>query len=298
VNVIHVHGYKATVIAALAARTCPGLRIVKSEHGGLEPPSQCRGYPRCLRLVLNVALDCMATRTTVDRRVCISDEIRTRRERWCGPGLVIHNGIERPSGPPPARRPASGDFVVGIVGRLTAVKGHQYLFRAMTRLRPSVRVRVFGTGPDEERLRSLARELGVHDRVEFDGFVAPIQPEIAGLDLLAMASLHEGLPYTLLEAMSLGVPVVASAVGGILDVIDDGVSARLVPQRDPQVLAEAIDGIERDPAAARTMAANALQRVATDFDASRMVDAYLEVFAGLLDAEGLPNGFSTRSVRG
>ena len=129
VNVLHVHGYKATVIAALAARTCPELRIVKSEHGRLEPPSQWRGYPQYLRLVLNVVLDCVATRTAVDRRVYVSDEIRVRRERWCGPGSVIHNGIDSPSHPSRhSERPASGGFVVGIVGRLTAVKGHSTCF--------------------------------------------------------------------------------------------------------------------------------------------------------------------------
>lgn len=282
-TVVHAHGYKAMVTSALAVRhrLTRAIRLIKTEHGQLEAPSSWKAVPAYLRLGANVAVDIAASRWAAHRIVYVSRDTQRVRSRWLGRGEVIYNGIPgTPDGAPlPAAR-SEGPFTVGIVGRLTAVKGHEFLFRALNSL-PAVRLRVLGTGPDESALRALAVDLGIADRVDFAGFVSPILPAIAALDVLAMPSLHEGLPYALLEAMLVGTPVVASRVGGLAEALEDGVSGVLIRPRDPAGLAAAIDGLERDPVRRRTIAESARVRVTTTFNAERMIDAYLGAYARL-----------------
>lgn len=170
-------------------------------------------------------------------------------------------------------------FTMGIVGRLSAVKGHADLFRAVAELPPSVVLKVFGTGPDEMPLRHLASQLGVADRVRFMGFVSPVYRALAELDLLVMPSLHEGLPYVLLEAMSLGTPVVASRVGGLAEALEDGVTGVLVAPRNPQMLAHAIRALHLDPVRRRLIARRALATVARRFSARQMVGHYVDLYS-------------------
>ncbi len=281
IDVVHAHGYRATVTAAAACARSPNVALVKTEHGQLERPATWKQLPTFLRLAANVALDRALTRARVDEVVYVSGDIRDGTASWCGHGPVIHNGIDpdevRRQAGRPTRSPDA--FHVGIVGRLTAVKGHADLFRALSQTPRSVVLKVFGTGPDEPELRRLAAQLGVDDRVEFKGFVNAIYPELASLDLLAMPSLHEGLPYTLLEAMSLGVPVVATRVGGLPEALDDGVTGVLVPARDPGLFACAIRELQADPARRIAMAERAQDAVATLFHVDHMVGQYMEVYS-------------------
>lgn len=285
-NLVHAHGYKATVTAALAIRGLKrgSVRLIKTEHGLLEPPSTWRAIPSYLRLAANVAADTIACRAAADRVIYVSDDTRRVRTRWCGRGEVIYNGITPPAIATTPSRPqgtAASPFTVGIVGRLTAVKGHIFMFRALTKL-PDVHLKVCGNGPDEAFLREAAQRMGIADRVDFAGFVSPIQDAMAMLDVLAIPSLHEGLPYTVLEAMAFGVPVVASRVGGLVEAIEDGVSGLLVPPRDPDALAAAIRRIQMNADEAESMRRRAKERVTSCFHADRMVERYLETYADVV----------------
>lgn len=288
INVLHVHGYKATVAGALAARRC-GIKVVKTEHGRLEPAGSWADAWQQTRLTLNTALDGVASRWLVDAQVFVSRDLRqtapavpTRIVR-----RLIYNGIAPPEHGPHAQR--TGDwslpwFDVGIVGRLTRVKGHEELLAAIARLGhlPDIRLHVFGSGPLEAECRRQAERLGIAQRVVFHGFTARGCERIAALDVLAMPSWHEGLPYVLLEAMSLGVPIVASRVGGLREVLEGRDCGLLVPARSPVDLASAIERLYRDPALRTRLAANARVLVAREFAASSMVEQYAALYEAVL----------------
>lgn len=200
---------------------------------------------------------------------------------------TIPNGIDpqvvRAAGQKPIDLPERDDRLSSVVcvARLSPVKGVEYLVRAAA-LVANARFFLVGDGPLEDELKRLAAELGVTDRVSFLGYVAPAAGVIATADLVVMPSLSEGLPLVALEAGALGRPVVASSVGGLVEVIEDGITGRLVPPGDYHALAAAIGEVLSDPSLAARMGAAARKRVEERYDARRMGAAYVDLVAGLV----------------
>jgi glycosyltransferase involved in cell wall biosynthesis len=199
---------------------------------------------------------------------------------------VIYNAIQPiehsgAAGSVPRLEP-EGAFRIGIIGRLKPIKGHEVLLRALAQLGhvSNLRLYIFGEGPTETALRTLCRESRIEDRVAFMGFQENIHGYLRQLDALAMPSFHEGIPYAALEAMSLGVPLVASDVGGLHEILEHEVDALLVPPGDAGTLARAIERLVGDPALRSRLSLGARSKVNNRFLAPRMVDRYLEVYRG------------------
>jgi glycosyltransferase involved in cell wall biosynthesis len=143
-----------------------------------------------------------------------------------------------------------GAFVVGIVARLSAVKDHASLLRAMAKLTPTIPTLhcvLVGDGPERGRIETLARELGIADRVHLAG-ERPQLPNLHGLfDVSVLCSTSEPFPNSVLEAMAASRPVVATDVGGTPDAVREGKTGLLVPPSDPSRLADAISRLYEEP---------------------------------------------------
>lgn len=279
-RVLHLHGYRATVTAAVAGvRLSAG--VVKTEHGLPEPGGGLVGRAKSR---LNHALDTWATRR-LRARVCYVTADVMRRLGKSHAGLdrrVIQNGI-LPLSREGRCRPSDlepGVFHAGVVGRVSEVKGIPFALQTMAldTTPTSVRLDIIGSGPQEEELRRQAQLLGLGDRVRFHGFQRNVIDWLAHLDALLMPSLHEGLPYVLLEAMSLAVPIVASRVGGLAEVLRHDETGLLVDVGDVRGLALALTRLAGDPDLARRIGAAAAEDQRTRFTLKRMVDDYLEVY--------------------
>ena len=281
IDVVHVNGYKASILAGPAAKL-HGLALVKTEHGRLEPFT---GWGR-IKMTMNLWLDEALSRRLLDGIVFVSRDIQQDlRDRYAKiPQAVIYNAIQPSEGAPegghdPELLPRDA-FRIGIIGRLKPVKGHEVLLRALARLpeRPPTRLYVFGEGPLEPELRALCRAIGIEDRVTFMGFRGNMADFLPQLDAVAMPSLHEGIPYAALEAMDRGVPLVASDVGGLHEILENEKDALLVPAADPVPLAHALARIATDPELRARLARQARDKVRDRFLAATMVDRYLEVY--------------------
>jgi len=279
--VLHLHGYRAAFTAALAASRWY-TPVVKTEHGLPEPETS---LGRRARSRLNRALDGWATRR-LRAHVCYvtGDLLRRCAAEHAGcDRRVLPNGI-LPLDRAGRRRPLElepGAFHAGIVGRLTEVKGISVALRALAAgsVPQRVRLHVIGTGPQEGALRREASALVLDWRVRFHGFRGDAADWMAHLDALLMPSLHEGLPYTLLEAMSLGLPVAASRVGGLPEALRDGETGLLTEPGDAAALGRAVARLAADAELARALGAAAAREQRARFTLARMVDDYLEVYA-------------------
>lgn len=298
-NVVHAHGYKAMIACALARRHRDAGRragsviprafaVLKTEHGrpeptGANPVAWCKSR-------VNHFLDDWATERAADT-VCYVTSDLARHGRPARGGVrreVIHNGID-PLDRDAFSRPADlepGFLHLAIVGRATKIKGIPVALRALASedVSREVRLSIIGSGPCEEPLRREAAALGLGERVRFLGFRSNVYDYIAHLDGLLMPSLHEGLPYTLLEAMSLGVPLIASHVGGLAEVLRDGETGLLIPPGSVPALRAGIVRFAAEPSWRRALgtAAAAVQR--RDYTLDAMGDKYWRLYVDMLTA--------------
>jgi glycosyltransferase involved in cell wall biosynthesis len=189
-----------------------------------------------------------------------------------------------------ARLPRSGGFQVLFVGRLVERKGVKHLIEAMARLPVELRGRlvVIGDGPERQALEAGTRDSGLGTRVGFRGRVTDeeLRAEYAQSDVLVLPSIldargdTEGLGVVLLEAMSYGVPVVASDIGGITDIVEHNKSGLLVPSGDSAALAQALERLARDPALAQRLGAAGEQRVRSAFGWTEIMAKWDAVYRG------------------
>lgn len=290
VDIVHTHGYKQQVLAGLAARTVGVPRIVTTIHGAEEPFSgaariRMHGYMQLARL---------ANRWVTDAVVAVSDKIRDEVARHTGGRAVtIPNGVSGDAGSARSRRETvreglgvrGDEYLVGTVGRLVPVKGLDDFLDAaglITGAMEKVRFVLVGEGPCRQSLEMKADRQGLSHAVIFTGFRADAIDLIAAMDTLVLSSIDEGLPTVLLEAMLLGTPVVASAVGGIAEVVKDGESGLLAPPRDPVALADRIAFLSTHPREAQRMARNAEAAVAAGYSTRQQAKSVRSLYRLLL----------------
>jgi glycosyltransferase involved in cell wall biosynthesis len=284
-DVLCCNGYKPDVIGWRAARLA-GVPVVSVSHGWTAATLKVRLYEALDRLVLRW-MDCT---------VCVSERQAVRVRRALVPAgrvAVIRNAIQTElfDHPDPAyRRILEGLFaepprhIVGAAGRLSPEKGFGQLVSAaalVTRSAADTGFVLFGDGPLREALREQVAAQGLGKRFVLAGFRGDLEKFLPHLDLVALPSYTEGLPVVVLEAFAGGVPVVATAVGGTPEVVEDGVNGYLVPAGDPAALAGRILDVLGDEAGRRAMGQRGRQRVEAEFNFAAQSVQYQRLFACL-----------------
>jgi glycosyltransferase involved in cell wall biosynthesis len=205
---------------------------------------------------------------------------RLRREGVAAEKIVIiPNGIDLSRFP--RRELRTSRRVVATVANLRAEKGHDVLLRSAALVRqqlPDVRFRIIGDGTLRDSLRALASALGVDDCVEFLGHREDVPALLATSDVYAFPSRTEAFPNGLIEGMAAGLPVVASGVGGMLELVDNGCNGILVPPGDEHALASSLLAVMQDETRASELGAAARQSIERRYSFDRMVAGFTDLY--------------------
>ena len=285
---VHTNSTKMHLMAGAAARL-QGVPVVWHMRDLLPEPGARAWLRRAARMV----------RPEV---IAISDAVATQFEGLHCTVHLVRNGIplERfEPGPAPANLRAelgvpAGAPVACVVGRLTPWKGHQVLLRAWPGVRqrvPDAQLIVVGEVAfwDESygaELRARAEELGVADAVHWVGFREDVADVLRLSDLLVLPSIEEPFGRVVIEAMSVGLPVVATASGGVPEIVVEGETGLLVPPGEPGPLAEAIAALLSEPARARALGAAGHRRAREHFDVRRVARQVQAIYDAMLSAQG------------
>lgn len=286
IRLLHVHGYKATIFAAVARRW-NYVSIVKTEHG---LPEIVNGQGPQVKARIYHWLDTLTTKRSVDAVCYVSQDLRAKLPKLPNriSTSVIANGVDnavRTSFPRPIEF-NTDHFNLAVVGRLEPVKGHTYAIASLANaITPeNVHLHIIGTGPLEAQLRRCAQTRNVASRIHFLGFRSNIYDYLAHCDALLIPSLHEGLPYTLLEAMALAKPMICTRVGGLAEVLQDRVTAILVPAGDAPALASAIRLLHQDHELRQSLGQAALTVQQLHYSLDAMISRYLAVYTSVQPA--------------
>jgi glycosyltransferase involved in cell wall biosynthesis len=273
-DILHTHRYKENILGALAKRSCELKALVTTVHGAREPFKGLKSTKASIYSVLNAYF----IKKHFDKVIAVSDEIKNELTKNFGSEKVVtvHNAID-PAKIRPLRNPddvrrdlglAPSSSVISVIGRMVPVKGLE-VFLKMARLislkRNDVVFLLVGDGPEKGSLEKKAIELGIGEKTIFTGFRDDIIDIINCLDILVLSSYHEGIPMVLLEGMALSKPVVATAVGGIVEVIENEVSGLLVERGDEEALAAACLRILDSPILKAQLVAAAQKRLEDEF---------------------------------
>ena len=306
VEIVHTHRYKDDILGAAAAKLAGVRHVIRTVHGLTEPAT---GWDR-IKMRAAGALDTAILRRGAARVIAVSEGVaETLRQSGCRPASVIsiHNGIDlsrvratRSAGE--VRRElgiAADALVIGTAGRLVPVKAQASLLQAARLVREQrrdARFVIAGDGPLRDDLIRTARALGIAGECVFTGSRADIYDVMAAMDVFVLPSLHEGIPMALLEAMALRRPVVASAVGGMVEIIDDRSNGLLVAPRDERGLASACLALAADPDLARGLGETARQTVEKRFSQDANGAAVLETYRTVTGSPDVVSISQTRTL--
>ncbi len=269
-DIVHSHGYKENLVTAFArSRLTRQTPIVRTQHS--------TPFPRTTaRMRFYSFLDRLAARG-FDRTIAVSDSGRNELERFLSSSRIamIPNGIPTPefdSSDIPLKREDDVDLVIGSAGRLEPEKRYDLLIEAVAiLLGEGIRCRlcIVGDGTKRPALEKLARSIAPN-AVLFAGFQENVFSWLSAFDVYALSSEREGLPVTLLEALACRLPVAATSVGGIPEVICHGESGLLVQPGDAPALAQAIARLHADRPAALRMGTAGREIVRRRFSIERV----------------------------
>lgn len=277
--VVHTHGYRADVIGGMVARS-RHVPTVSTVHGFTGGGRRNRLYERVQSFALRRADAVIAVSAPLVLRLTKDGVPRERIH--CVPNgfaqsvdtLTRAAARKRLDIPPNA-------LVAGWVGRLSREKGADVMLDALAASDPKWHLSIIGEGDEADHLRHQAAELGIADRISWHGHIPNAGSLITAFDVFILSSRTEGTPISLLEAMNASVPIIATRVGGVPDVVSSS-NALLVPPEQPRMIADALSQLERDPSAARARSTRARERLVESFGRAGWLDAIDVVYAAAL----------------
>jgi glycosyltransferase involved in cell wall biosynthesis len=276
--ILHTHLVHADFLGLTAGRLARLPVLVSTKHG-FNPFRDGRAFAAADRAVSGLADVHIAISAGLARYLAES-------EGFDAAGFeVVHYGIE--PGLTPA--PPPGAPQLAVVGRLIPIKGHDVLLRALARIRdeiPGIALELAGEGPLEAELRASVERLGLDGVVSFLGRVAPASPVYERAEIVVVPSFGEGFGMVALEAMERGRAVIASAVGGLPEIVEDGRTGLLVSAGDADALGGAIRGLAGDPARAAEMGAAGRARALEHFSQERCTDRIEAIYRAALAGAG------------
>ncbi len=290
IQVIHCAGMKGIMTARIAGRLA-GVPVIEHLHD-CEPVSHALRRP--LRWTHRWTALTLAVSRDVARHAAKTLKVDTNHAEVLRNGVVVEDLRQTPESAGTEFRRQHGilpeDKVIGIIGRLAEVKGHDTLIRAMPAIlakEPAARLLIVGDGPDRPALNQRLHELGLMGDTTFTGQIGNVGAALRAIDVVAIPSLREGLPYALLEAMALDRPVVASAVGGLAETINHCENGILFRVGDAQALAKALLSVLGDPQLRQTIVRGGRDTV-EDFDITRHIDRLVTMYDALAAGRPIP----------
>lgn len=296
-HIVHTHTGKAGLLGRIAARLAGVPIVLHTYHGHVlhayYGPLKSWGMKR-----MEQALAWLS-----DRLIAVSDLVKQDLVTYGVASVdkiaVIHLGLDLK--PFLRCQEEQGRFrrelgleedvpLIGIVGRIFAIKNHSLFLDAAARIaarEPAPRFVIVGDGPLRPDMERHAGELGIRDRVIFTGWRTDLPAIYADLDLLVISSNNEGTPVSVLESMASGCSVVATRVGGVPDLIEDGETGRLVPAGDAEALASSVLGLLADAGSATRLRDAARAMVTQRFTTERLIADIQDLYESLLKKKGL-----------
>jgi glycosyltransferase involved in cell wall biosynthesis len=277
-RVIHAHLLGAACVGAFVGYGLKAVQMVYTVHNLIVYPGMAKWkehvYPTITRMVVK------RYHLLVAVSYHISRHLRENAKIYHPNVHVVHNGVECDAIKEKVKANniiigacIRNTVVVGAIGRLSYQKGYDVLIRAMkivAQTQPNVRCKIFGEGPCEKSLRKQILDLEIGDVVELCGYTQTPISQIAGFDIFAMPSRFEGLPLVLLEALAVGVPVIATSVGGIPEVLD-GDYGCMIPPNDHVSLATMILRLCTNIQLRKQFSQKGMSRVMRDFSCQKNV---------------------------
>ena len=282
IAVLHSHNFSAWLYSAFAASSVGGICHVHTEHSGVEPSSRRYFAERWLSRITNHVIAVSShVHDVMVRDIGISP---TRAK-------LIPNGVNTTRFSPDTRVRAQTrshlgltdqDFVVGIVARLAPVKNHSLLLNAFAafelELPMKKKLLIVGDGGERTKLEELSRHLGIDRVTRFLGERRDTEMLFNAMDVYALSSTSEGMNLTLLEAMSAGLAVVATAVGGNVEIVEHGTSGFLVPLDAPLEMGRRLHELAVDWKSRERLGSAGRASVVLRFNEKKMMDRYLTLY--------------------
>lgn len=283
-DIVHSHRYKENILAFFCTLICPGKpALVATQHGMPEMFDSsgtvsyrmvwrinCWLLAKGFRLVVAVSED--IKNSFISEQGFSSERIR-----------VIHNGIQLPE--IFEEKPHRKGFWIASAGRFVSVKDYPFLIEVAREVSTShndISFKIAGDGPQRAEVEVKTKEHGLADRISLPGFIVDMNTFYRNIDVYINTSLHEGIPMSVLEAMAHGLPVIAPKVGGIEEIITDGVEGYLIESRDPAAFAEKCVLLATNKDLYAEMSLAARKRVQNDFSVEQMARKYQELYKSVV----------------
>ena len=292
IDILHTHRYKENILGAFLKKSGTVHYLVQTVHGIGEP---FKGI-KVLKARFYSFLDLYYTRKYFDKVQTVSFDIRNKLSDKIDPDrlVTIHNAIDPANiiitrATDEIRRElgmGNNQPIIGTAGRMVPVKGYNVFLnmaKIILKKTPEARFLLVGDGALKQELEDMAQKLGIEKEVKFLGFRDDIIDIINCLDIFVISSYHEGIPMILLEAMALKKAVVATAVGGINEIIENDVSGLLVKSGNAQALADSCIKVIDDGDVKNKLENGALKRINKEFISKIQRDAVVEIYHELMN---------------
>lgn len=290
-EILHSHRYKENLLSALIKRRGQEVRLIQTVHGVQE---RLKGI-RSLKVSAYGVVNRFVSSRYFDRILAVSHDIERQLNQEFRSGVVRHvaNSIDladvKTTASPNEIRNSLGilsdEIVVGAAGRMVPIKGFDILLKSAAEVLKSatnIRFVLVGDGPELENLKKMSSDLGISKNVMFTGFRDDVLDVINAFDIFLMTSWHEGIPVALLEAMALSKPTIATAVGGINEVIVDGSSGLTAPAGDVSAIARQCLSMSESAHLRATMGNQARLRVEEEFSSHQQKSKLLGIYKELV----------------